>query len=81
VLPFYRGICPSAEHVCIREVGTIHAACLEKSSLAGPCNSLRTSAFLQVVVAFFSEVRKAMSRQNQFVAVCYSILAQSQDFG
>jgi len=76
VLPFYRAICPCAEHVCVRAVRAIRAACLDKSSLAGPCATLCASAFLQVVVVVFfggqEEATMAMSRQNQLVAVFYS---------
>jgi len=51
VLPFYRGICACAEHVRIRAVPAMCAACLDKSVLARPRASLCASAFLQVVVA------------------------------
>jgi len=73
VLPFYRSICPRAERVCVHAVCAICAARLDKCSLAGPCASPHTSAFLRVVVAIFSGVRKkittAMLRQNQFIVV------------
>jgi len=51
VLPFYRGICACAEHVRIRAVPAMRAACLDKSVLAHPRATLCTSALLQVVVA------------------------------
>jgi len=51
VLPFYRGICACAEHVPIRTVPAMHAACLDKSVLARPCAILCASAFLQVILA------------------------------
>ena len=53
VLPFYRGICTCAEHVCVRAVPAMRAAYLDKSILARPCATLCASAFLQVVVAVF----------------------------
>ena len=58
VLTFYRGICACAEHVRVRAVRAMHAARLDKSAFARPRATLCASAFLQVVVAFFSEVRK-----------------------
>jgi len=51
VLPFYRGICACAEHVRVRAVPAMRAACLDKSFLACPCATLCASAFLQVIVA------------------------------
>jgi len=71
VLSFCRGICPCA----VRAVHAIHAARLDKSSLAGPLASPCTSAFLQAVVAVFGgqeEMTTAMSRRKQFVAVFYT---------
>jgi len=57
VLPFYRGICTCAEHVCIRAVRAMRAARLDKSALASPCTTLYVSAF-QVIVVVFSQARK-----------------------
>ena len=58
VLPFYRGICACAEHVCVRAVHALRAARLDKSTLARPRATLCASPFLQVVVAVFSQTRK-----------------------
>ena len=74
VLLFYSGICPCSEHVHIRAVRAICAAHLDKSCLAGPRATPRASAFLQVIVAVFSEVwkrRQWQCRDNQFVVVFY----------
>jgi len=54
VLSFYRGICPCA----ISPVRAIHAARLDKSTLASLRASPCVSAFLQVVMTIFSEARK-----------------------
>ena len=51
MLPFYRGICACAEHVCIHAVPAMRAAHLDKSVFACPRATLCASAFLQVVVA------------------------------
>jgi len=54
VLSFYRGICSCTVHA----VRVIRAARLDKSSFASPHTSPCTRAFLQIIVALFSEVRK-----------------------
>jgi len=58
VLPFYRGIHAGAEHVHICAVCAMRAACLDKSTLASQRATLRASAFLHIIVAFFSEAKK-----------------------
>jgi len=73
VLPFYRGICACAEHVCIHAVPAMRAARLDKSVLARPRTTLCTSAFLQVVVAV-SFQRPARDGNVETKPVCSGLL-------
>jgi len=65
VLLFYRGICACAEHVHICAVPAMRAAHLDKSALTHPRATVCESAFLQVIVAVFSEARKRQQWQCQ----------------